>query len=107
MTVSLHHLRGGHTSGTISLALLPAAFISRLRRPGVVGEGDRERVCAGFHRMVHRARPVPVGSRDRVTRLSHFNANCSVECMAGARSFGRCFEVDATYGLRALGYSFG
>jgi len=33
---------------------------------------------AGFHRIVHRAWPVPVGSRDRVTRYRHFSAACSV-----------------------------
>jgi hypothetical protein len=31
----------------------------------------------GFHRVVHRVRPVPVGSRLRVTRYRHFNAACS------------------------------
>ena len=32
---------------------------------------------AGFHRMAHRALPVPVGSSDRVTRYRHFSAACS------------------------------
>jgi hypothetical protein len=33
---------------------------------------------AGFHRMAHLVRPVPVGSRERVTRYRHFSAACSV-----------------------------
>jgi hypothetical protein len=33
---------------------------------------------AGFQRIVHRALPAPVGSRNRVTRYRHFNAACSL-----------------------------
>ena len=33
---------------------------------------------AGFQRIVHRARPAPVGSSDLVTRYKHFRAACSV-----------------------------
>jgi hypothetical protein len=33
---------------------------------------------AGFQRMVHRVLPVPVGSRDLVTRKRQFKALCSV-----------------------------
>ncbi len=36
---------------------------------------------AGFQRIVHRVRPVPVGSSDRVTKYRHFSAACS---------FGKC-----------------
>jgi hypothetical protein len=31
-------------------------------------------LSAAFHRMTHRARPVPVGSSERVTKYKHFNA---------------------------------
>ena len=31
-------------------------------------------LMAGFHRIVHRVLPTPVGSRDRVTRYRHFSA---------------------------------
>jgi hypothetical protein len=33
---------------------------------------------AGFQRVTHRMPPVPVGSKDRVTRYRHFSAACSV-----------------------------
>ena len=35
-------------------------------------------LSAAFHRMTHRARPVPVGSSERVTRYRHFNAAWSL-----------------------------
>jgi hypothetical protein len=35
-------------------------------------------LSASFQRIVHRVWPVPVGSRDLVTRYRHFNADCSV-----------------------------
>ena len=35
-------------------------------------------LSAGFHRMVHRAWPVPLGSRPLVTRYRHLRAACSV-----------------------------
>jgi hypothetical protein len=34
-------------------------------------------LSAGFHRIIHRALPAPVGFRDRVTRYRHFIAACS------------------------------
>ncbi len=37
---------------------------------------------AGFHRMVHRACPVPLGSIPRVTRYSVLRAACSVGLLA-------------------------
>ena len=54
---------------TISLTVFPAVSISRSSAAGnrsakVIANA----LSAGFHRMVHRARPVPVGSSDRVTR---------------------------------------
>ncbi|TWP54022.1 hypothetical protein FKR81_00155 [Lentzea tibetensis] len=54
-------------------------------------------LIAGFQRIVHRARPVPVGSMLRVTRCRHFIAACSVgQCprpdrpvIAGVERFDR------------------
>ena len=65
--------------GTISLTVFPAVFISRSLLPA---SGSAKVIAnalsAGFHLIVHRALPRPVGSRDLVTRYRHFNAACSV-----------------------------
>lgn len=55
--------------GSVTGRVFPAAFISRFLLPGqrsakVVANA----FSAGFHLMVHRAWPFPVGSNDRVTR---------------------------------------
>ena len=46
-------------------------------------------LSTGFQRIVHRARPAPVGSRLRVTRYRHFNAACSVGKCPRARTARR------------------
>src|SRR4029450_3100472 len=43
----------------------------------------------GFQRIVHRVRPVPVGSRLRVTRYRHLSAACSVGKCPRARTARR------------------
>ncbi len=48
---------------------------------------------AGFQRIVHRVLPVPVGSRDRVTRYRHFSAACSL---------GKCPRALTARRMRAL-----
>ena len=44
---------------------------------------------AGFHLTAHRARPFPVGSRERVTRYRHLSAACSVGKCPRARTARR------------------
>jgi hypothetical protein len=43
-------------------------------------------LSAAFHRMTHRARRVPVGSSDRVTRYRHFKAAASLGKWPRART---------------------
>ena len=52
------------------------------RSPNVMANA----LIRGFQRIVHRARPAPVGSRLRVTRYRHFNAACSVGKCPRART---------------------
>src|SRR5688572_9555113 len=44
---------------------------------------------AGFQRMAQRARPLPVGSSDRVTKYKHFSAACSLGKCPRARTARR------------------
>lgn len=48
--------------------LFPAVLLVGLGGREPVGEGDPNAFKAGFHRVAHLVLPVPVGSRDRVTR---------------------------------------
>ena len=41
-------------------------------------------LITGFQRIIHRVRPVPVGSRLRVTRYRHFSGVC---CVDGIRAW--------------------
>jgi len=67
--------RSGSVRRTVVLAFI---LLEVLGGRHAVGEGDGERVQAGFHRMVHRACPVPLGSMPRVTRYRVFKAACWV-----------------------------
>lgn len=50
-------------------------------------------LSAGFHLITQRARPLPVGSRERVTRYRHFNAACSLGKCPWARTARRCLAL--------------
>jgi hypothetical protein len=59
----------------------------------------KERVQCWFPRIVHRFRPVPVGSGDRVTLCRHFSAACSVHHATGSVLDGSSFAARES-GLR-------
>jgi hypothetical protein len=56
---------------------------------------------AGFHRIIQRARPPPVGSSDRVTRYKHFSAEASVGEVASGLDGAAVAGVDRLNRIRA------
>jgi hypothetical protein len=64
--------------------VFPAVPISRSRLPEKRSPKVIENaLIAGFHRIIHRARPRPVWSSERVTKYKHLNAGVVGEVSPG------------------------
>jgi hypothetical protein len=61
---------------------------------------------AGFQRIVYRALPAPVGSRDLVPRYKHFMAACSVGKWPRARTAGPRPQAQDVSSLHSLSVRF-